>query len=53
MANLYGLDAIGNAAYVKATGAGTNAGPLLLLACLAVLLSFKVEALAIKLLLST
>jgi len=27
MANLYGLDAIGNAAYVKATGAGTNADP--------------------------
>lgn len=27
MANLYGLDAIGNAAYVKATGAGTNGDP--------------------------
>jgi hypothetical protein len=27
MANLYGLDALGNAAYVKATGAGTNADP--------------------------
>lgn len=27
MANLYGLDAIGNAAYVKANGAGTNADP--------------------------
>lgn len=27
MANLYGLDAIGNAAYVKATGAGSNADP--------------------------
>ncbi len=27
MANLYGLDAIGNAAYVKATGAGTDADP--------------------------
>lgn len=27
MANLYGLDAIGNAAYVKATGAGTNLDP--------------------------
>ena len=27
MANLYGLDAAGNAAYVKATGAGTNGDP--------------------------
>lgn len=27
MANLYGLDAIGNAAYVKATGAGSNSDP--------------------------
>jgi hypothetical protein len=27
MANLYGLDAIGNAAYVKATGAGGNSDP--------------------------
>lgn len=27
MANLYGLDAIGNAAYVRANGAGTNADP--------------------------
>lgn len=27
MANLYGLDAIGNAAYVKAGGGGTNADP--------------------------
>ena len=27
MANLYGLDAGGNAAYVKATGAGTNGDP--------------------------
>jgi len=27
MANLYGLDATGNAAYVKATGAGSNADP--------------------------
>lgn len=27
MANLYGLDAIGNAAYVKSTGTGTNADP--------------------------
>lgn len=27
MANLYGLDAIGNAAYVRATGAGNNADP--------------------------
>lgn len=29
MANLYGLDAIGNAAYVKATGTGSNADPYL------------------------
>jgi len=29
MANLYGLDAAGNAAYVKATGAGTNGDPFL------------------------
>lgn len=29
MANLYGLDAIGNAAYVKATGAGSDADPYL------------------------
>ena len=29
MANLYGLDAVGNAAYVKATGAGTDASPYL------------------------
>lgn len=27
MANLYGLDAVGNAAYVKATGAGSNSDP--------------------------
>jgi hypothetical protein len=27
MANLYGLDAAGNAAYVKAAGAGTNGDP--------------------------
>jgi len=27
MANLYGLDAIGNAAYVKSTGAGTDVDP--------------------------
>lgn len=27
MANLYGLDAIGNAAYVRATGTGSNADP--------------------------
>lgn len=27
MANLYGLDATGNAAYVRATGAGTNGDP--------------------------
>lgn len=27
MANLYGLDAIGNAAYVKATGTGTDVDP--------------------------
>lgn len=29
MANLYGLDAAGNAAYVKATGAGTNGDPFI------------------------
>jgi hypothetical protein len=29
MANLYGLDAVGNAAYVKATGTGTNVDPYL------------------------
>ena len=29
MANLYGLDAGGNAAYVKATGAGSNGDPFL------------------------
>jgi hypothetical protein len=29
MANLYGLDAAGNAAYVKATGAGSTADPYL------------------------
>jgi hypothetical protein len=29
MANLYGLDAGGNAAYVKATGVGSNADPFL------------------------
>jgi hypothetical protein len=29
MANLYGLDAVGNAAYIKATGAGTDADPYL------------------------
>ena len=27
MANLYGLDATGNSAYVRATGAGSNADP--------------------------
>ena len=27
MANLYGLDALGNAAYVRATGAGSNGDP--------------------------
>jgi hypothetical protein len=27
MANLYGLDAIGSAAYIKATGAGSDADP--------------------------
>ena len=30
MANLYGLDAVGNAAYVKATGTGTNVDPYLI-----------------------
>jgi hypothetical protein len=29
MANLYGLDAVGNAAYVKATGAGSDSDPYL------------------------
>jgi hypothetical protein len=29
MANLYGLDAVGNAAYVKATGAGGDSDPYL------------------------
>ena len=29
MANLYGLDAAGNAAYVKATGTGTNGDPFI------------------------
>lgn len=29
MANLYGLDAAGNAAYVKAAGAGTNGDPFI------------------------
>ena len=29
MANLYGLDAAGNAAYVKATGAGSDSDPFL------------------------
>ena len=29
MANLYGLDAAGNAAYVKATGAGTTGDPFI------------------------
>ena len=29
MANLYGLDAVGNAAYVKATGAGGDTDPYL------------------------
>jgi hypothetical protein len=29
MANLYGLDAVGNAAYVKATGAGVDSDPYL------------------------
>jgi hypothetical protein len=27
MANLYGLDALGNAAYIRATGAGSNGDP--------------------------
>jgi hypothetical protein len=27
MANLYGLDALGNAAYIQATGAGSNGDP--------------------------
>ena len=29
MANLYGLDAVGNAAYIKATGAGSDSDPYL------------------------
>jgi hypothetical protein len=29
MANLYGLDAVGNPAYIKATGIGTDADPYL------------------------
>jgi len=29
MANLYGLDAVGNPAYIKATGAGSDADPYL------------------------
>ncbi len=29
MANLYGLDAVGNAAYVKSTGTGTDVDPYL------------------------
>jgi hypothetical protein len=29
MANLYGLDAVGNAAYIKATGAGGDSDPYL------------------------
>jgi hypothetical protein len=29
MANLYGLDAVGNAAYIKATGAGSDTDPYL------------------------
>jgi hypothetical protein len=31
MANLYGLDAAGNAAYVKAAGAGTNGDPFVII----------------------
>jgi hypothetical protein len=29
MANLYGLDAVGNSAYIKATGAGSDTDPFL------------------------